>query len=122
MFDFLFKKIDFGKQPRECHLGYKIAGVTFKNEDGTKRQDILKSLKAGDSLKLKEYTFENKKAIGVYTEDDRQIGNIQEEDIPYVLDKMKTMTKCSIGDIEYFSDGFGKNIYYSRVIVYFIEK
>lgn len=35
----------------------KVSGVTFANTDGTKRQDILKHVKAGDSLTIEEGTF-----------------------------------------------------------------
>lgn len=122
MLDFLFKKVEFKKQPRECISGFKIAGITKKNEDGSKRQDIVRTLKEGDKLILKVYDFNGRKAIGVYTEDNRQLGNIKEEDIVYVLDKMKTMTKCYIHDIDCFCDGFGKTIYYARVVICYMQK
>jgi len=122
MFDFLFKKVDFKKPPRQCELGFKIAGITFKNEDGSNRQDIVKKLSEGDTLLLKTYDYKGNKAIGVYTEDNKQIGNIKEEDVVYALDRMKTMTRCYIHDIDCFSDGFGKNIYYARAVICFIQK
>ena len=55
-----------------------IAGVTFKNEDGSSRQAILKDLKArgGDAeLDLEEYEYKGKPAIRVLVDGD-QIGNI----------------------------------------------
>ena len=54
---------------------FKVAGVTFKNEDGTKRQTILRHLKFGDepyvdpdremTLDLVETTFDDELAIEV---------------------------------------------------------
>lgn len=111
----LFKK----KENIDYHLSYKIAGVTFKNEDGSSRQEILKSLNDGDTIGLKTYDFNGKAAIGVYTCDGKQIGNIKEEDIPYVLDKMKKMRRTHISGIDKFSDGFGKMIYYGYVVIHF---
>lgn len=103
----------------DYHLSYKIAGVTFKNEDGTKRQDILKSLKNGDTVGLKTYEYEGKTAIGVYTCDGKQIGNIKEDEVPYALDKMKRMKRSHIDCIDCFNDGFGKTIYYGYVVIHF---
>lgn len=45
----------------------RVAGVTYTNEDGTERQDILQSLHEGDNLYLvDEGDFEHPEAIGVY--------------------------------------------------------
>ena len=55
-----------------------IAGVTFKNDDGSSRQAILKDIKArgGDAeLDLEEYEYKGKPAIRVLVDGD-QIGNI----------------------------------------------
>lgn len=103
----------------DYHLGFKIVGSTFKNDDGSKRQDILKSLKNGDTIGLKTYDFQGRTAIGVYTCDGKQIGNIKEEDIPYALDKMKRMRRTHIDNIDKFNDGFGKTIYYAYVVIHF---
>lgn len=111
----LFKK----KEPLIYHNSYKIAGVTFKNEDGTKRQDILKSLKDNDVIGVKTYDYNGKTAIGVYTCDGKQIGNIKEDEIPYALHRMKSMVKTTITGIDRFNDGFGKTIYYGYVTIHF---
>ena len=113
----LFKK----KEPYIYHNSYKIAGVTFKNEDGTKRQDLLKKLKDGDIVGLKTYEYNGKTAIGVYTCDGKQIGNIKEDEIPYALNRMKSMVKSNITCIDKFYDGFGKLIYYGYVEIHFTE-
>lgn len=43
----------------------KVVGVTFKNDDGTDRQKILKRVSPGDTLELKPYTYNGAPAIMV---------------------------------------------------------
>lgn len=43
-------------------LRTKVSGVTFENPDGTSRQELLKRLSAGDSLKIAEAEVEGRKA------------------------------------------------------------
>lgn len=63
----------------------KVRGVTFENEDGSSRQDILEELYTeacdGDAVELRrepdnEY---DENAIAVYTEDERQLGFLSRE-------------------------------------------
>lgn len=59
----------------------KCMGVTFSNDDGTKRQDLLASLNAGDELKLvreKDNPFDNS-AIAIFTKDDQQLGYLKKD-------------------------------------------
>ena len=71
-----------------------IAGVTFKNDDGSSRQAILKDIKArsGDAeLVLEEYEYRDKPAIRVLVDGD-QIGNIPRSrvaEVSAVLDKLE---------------------------------
>ena len=75
---------------------YKVAGVTFPNDDGEDRQQILKelfdeALECGDELydtELEEYEFEGKPAIRVLF-DRKDVGNIPAADVNNVLDMMK---------------------------------
>ena len=44
----------------------KVAGVTFTNNDGTNRQDIIRNLGTGwKTAKLKQTMFENERAVEV---------------------------------------------------------
>ena len=56
---------------------FKVAGVSFSNEDGTERQDIIRKVKDGGParLTLKQYTYNGHPAVGVYV-NDQQIGNV----------------------------------------------
>lgn len=45
----------------------KVAGVTFANPDGRNRQAIIRNLGLGwKTVKLKQVTFENERAVEVY--------------------------------------------------------
>lgn len=58
----------------------RVAGVTFKNSDGTNRQDILRSLSAYDFIHLKDDSSEiYPEAVGVYDLNNHQIGNLPKE-------------------------------------------
>ena len=50
------------KEPpkKQSKVFAKVTGVTFANPDGTKRQDILRHVVAGDELRIEEGTFNDK--------------------------------------------------------------
>ena len=68
----------------------RIAGVTFKNEDGRKRQTIIRKMGKGykdnisSHIRLDRYLFEGEDAIAVLF-DDSQIGNIPRDELPYLI-------------------------------------
>ncbi len=58
----------------------KVVGVTFDNDDGTSRQDIIAMLGENEALKLEPYKYEGEPAIGVYeTRRHMQVGNLKKE-------------------------------------------
>lgn len=58
----------------------KVVGVTFGNDDGTSRQEIIKTCNPGDDLILKPVpTMEYPDAIGVFTKSGKQLGHINAE-------------------------------------------
>ena len=78
----------------------KLAGVTFKNDDGTSRQDILAGIGRGYvTCKLVETKFQDKKtgifekAIKVFC-NRNLIGWIPKRDLENSLTKHKTLTGC----------------------------
>lgn len=61
-------------------MNTKVVGVTFGNNDGTSRQEIIKSCNPGDDLILKPVpTTEYPDAIGVFTKSGKQLGHINAE-------------------------------------------
>lgn len=58
-------------------INTKVVGVTFGNNDGSSRQDIVKSCKPGDDIILKPVpTKEYPNAIGVFNKRGQQLGHI----------------------------------------------
>ena len=58
----------------------KVVGVTFSNEDGTNRQEILSTLMEGDMLELRDCSSARwPEAIGVFTSSGQQVGNLSKE-------------------------------------------
>lgn len=116
----LFKKKEKPVASMIYHNSFRLAGVTFENDDGSSRQKILGNMKDSELVKLKEYSFENKTAIGVYTEDEKQIGNIKEKDIPFVLERLKTVIKTEIFNLRsFYSEELNAQIITGDVIIYY---
>ena len=92
---------------RECT--FRVAGVTFENDDGENRQEILRHLKFRDepyaepdtdlTLDLVETTFEDELAIEVHI-NDYQIGFVPRNKVNEVKSAMDsyawTVDKCNI--------------------------
>ena len=103
---------------------FPIAGVTFRNNDGTSRQDILKRMyaiqEAGglDIIHIEDYDFNGEKAYGVYY-DGEQFGNIKRQDIAEMDEAMNSdgITSCAI-EIYHFRNEDGKKIYCAKLTLY----
>lgn len=86
---------------------FPVAGVTFKNDDGTPRQKILREICDGDEegwarAELEAYTFEGEPAILVLA-GDGCIGNIRRTDVAKVrpfLDRADAEVSVSIERFE----------------------
>lgn len=68
---------------------YRIVGTSFKNDDGTSRQDIIRDIDcrwnpfhAKAEIRLEKYVYEGEDAIRVLA-NGRQIGHISREDAKY---------------------------------------
>lgn len=86
-------------KPTRAFVSFKVAGVTFHNEDGSDRQAILRHLKFLDppyipagakeaALAFENYTFEGAPAIRV-TVNGYTIGNVPRVNIQEVTDALK---------------------------------
>ena len=103
---------------------FKIAGVTFRNDDGTSRQDILKRMyaiqEAGvlDEIDIQDYDYNGELAYGVYYNDE-QFGNIKRQDIAEMDEAMNSdgITSCAI-EIYHFRNEDGKKIYCANLTLY----
>lgn len=57
----------------------KVVGVTFNNDDGTSRQNIIKNCKAGEDIIFKPLPTEQyPDAIGVFNKSGQQLGHLSQ--------------------------------------------
>ena len=56
-----------------------IAGVTFNNDDGSNRKQILATLQANEELMLEQYLYEGSKAVRILTQKGQMVGNIPKD-------------------------------------------
>ena len=101
-----------------CEL--RIVGVTFKNEDGSDRQAILKKIRyrgapfrTDPDITLKRYLYEGEEAIAVYA-NESQIGHLSRSDVAdRVLprwDRFKRVSEFSIHGDGTRTNKFGMDI------------
>lgn len=57
----------------------KIVGVTFKNDDGTSRQEVIESCSEGDALSLEHYYYKDEDAFKVTNVYGEALGNLKKE-------------------------------------------
>jgi len=79
-------KMQADDEPLEI-IETRVAGVTFENDDGTSRQEILKKCKPGEPIKLVHSPMpEHEYAVKVLRENGEQLGHIPREDAEDVAD------------------------------------
>lgn len=113
----IFKKK--GKEPIQCHNVFKLAGVTFENEDGTKRQDLIQELKEHDDLLLEKYEYNGEDAIKVMNTNKQCIGNIKAKDVPYAMPLLDTLIRGEFFDRYSFVNDEGNTIYTASVVIHY---
>lgn len=69
---------------KEIHT--KVAGVTFKNSDGSSRQEMLSYCFDGDQLELRPFTYKGAPAYAIF-DGGVQIGNIPAETAQVIYDQ-----------------------------------
>ena len=105
-------------EPEQPVYMFAVAGVTFKNEDGSSRQYILKKIEQSDDYSdstayLEKYTFEGRPAISVSTVYGC-VGNIRHNDVNTVLQLIEGDYIARIY-AEHFEDENDKTIYRADV-------
>lgn len=61
------------------NITVRVVGVSYQNDDGTYRQDILSGLSVGEAMLLKYYEYENEPAYAVTDAIGNQIGNLPKD-------------------------------------------
>lgn len=91
-----------------CLLYEKVAGVTFKNEDGSSRQKYIRQLKEDDSLTFESFEYEGETALHVLDAKGHCIGNVPKDVVPTILDYYNKGYKFDITVLElHGKDDFG---------------
>lgn len=77
------------------YMTFRVAGVTYNNDDGTSRQEIIAQIKKNkdhnsteNKLDLKEYSYEGKPALAVFI-DGQQVGNVPANNVDYLLKQIE---------------------------------
>lgn len=91
-----------------------VAGVTFDN-----RQEIIKTLKIGQKIKLELYDYKGSSAIKVLTENNKQIGNIRKNDIHLFAGIENKIVTCKVSEIDEFINEDNVKIMAVTIIVYY---
>lgn len=77
----------------------KIVGVTFKNEDGTNRQEVIELCTEGDSLSLEHYYYKGEDAFKVTNLYGEALGNLKKELTEKLVEKYDIAT-IEAADVE----------------------
>ena len=99
-------------------ITFRVAGVTFKNDDGKSRQDILRHMKFGDPPwaddpddlvgELVETTFDGEPAIEVYV-NGHLVGHVPKAQITSVSAALKNVATCHVSDVQIIGGGTDQN-------------
>ena len=84
------------------HLTFRIAGTTYKNEDGTSRQTLLRKIKFRDppfdtesvNIALEEESYNGEPSIAVKVKG-QLIGYVPKDKVPYIVDNWDRIDKVS---------------------------
>lgn len=112
-------------------LTFKVVGVTFKNDDGTSRQTLLRKMFLGKApfnsdegidITIEESTYEGNPAFPVFAEG-YQVGYISKKDVPFFVKRWKDFDSVISADVsDGCTDGEEQNVIYSLVIHCFFRK
>jgi hypothetical protein len=101
---------------QELTYYFKVKGVTFDNDDGTDRQEILKRNepivgKSEVNLELRKYLYKGESAIGVYINNE-MVGNVPKDEVNKVNKIMDNPNaKVKSASINSFEDDYCNVIY-----------
>ncbi len=77
------------------YMTFRVAGVTYDNDDGSSRQEIISQIKKDkeynsteNKLDFKEYSYEGKPALAVFI-DGKQVGNVPANRVDFLLEEIE---------------------------------
>ena len=85
---------DLNDDYKDNRINFSVAGVTFKNDDGSERQMILKNFYDNrgytrKNVELKKYKYKDEDAIAIYAKG-QMIGNVPREHISKIIENWDT--------------------------------
>lgn len=99
-------------------LTFRVAGVTFENDDGESRQEILRHLKFGDEpwakdpddldAEIEETVFEGEQAFAVLI-NGYQVGNVPKTHIKRVAAATANASTCYVSSVRIIGGGRDDN-------------
>lgn len=124
------RETDKSKQPAVCvdtsrvekDFFSKVVGVTFNNDDGSSRQQIISKLKAGDELVFRPVSVQgHPEAVGVFTTGGKQLGHLTAELAGELKNKYPTNpVSATVAQVTGGGDrSYGCNIH---IVIYQIPK
>lgn len=101
-----------------------VAGVTFKNDDGSNRQQILKSIYQEsegmiEGCSLEQYEYKGSPAIKISVEYDC-IGNVRKEDVEKVLEIWERIEYVGVY-VEPFENEENKKVYRADLSIQYLK-
>lgn len=90
------------------YMTFRVAGVTYNNDDGTSRQEIIAEIRRENNptenkLDFKEYSYEGKPALAVYLRG-KQVGNVPANRVDYLLEEIEKNHLVS-AELEFLGGG-----------------
>ena len=99
-------------------VSFRVAGVSFENEDGSSRQEILRHLKFGDSpwaddpddltASLEETVFDGDLAFAVFI-NGYQVGFVPKASIRKVSEAQQHVSTCYVSSVRITGGGSGSD-------------
>lgn len=95
----------------------RATGVTFNNEDGSSRQNLISSLNVGELVKLSPYKYKEEDAIYILNSKNKILGNIPVEYATEITNKLHSniIEKTIVEEANSFIDENNKKVYYLKV-------
>ena len=107
-----FDEDDLDEEDDPDEYEFKVVGVTFANDDGTNRQELLRKIKSREepfkgfiNYSLKVYSYEGKTAVAVLA-NGVMIGNVPKENAENIAEHIKYIDKVFV---RVFGGEDGKN-------------
>lgn len=104
-------------------LTTKVAGVTFKNADGSSRQAYLKEIdgNGADRIAFEEFEYQGAPALRVKV-DGMEIGNIPADVVPELIEIMPRVQKVDVSVDSFIPDDGRRRVYRADISIIYSKE